>query len=443
MQPKKILFANVPADGHFNPLTRLAVFLKDQGHDVRWYTQEFYKNKIEKLDIEYYPFVRPPQLNQSNFENYFTERKKCKSQISKLRFDLENVFIRRSMEYYKDIEDIYNEFPFDLMIADVMSTVIPFVKYKLNVPVIAVGVVPLAETSKGLPPSGLGITPSKGISGKIKNAFLKFFVNKVVFGKANKLFKSLLVKEGIEVQSFGNMFDLLYRSSDIVLQSGTPGFEYERSDMSKNIRFAGPLLPYKTEFSKTYYLPYQYRKFKRRVLVTQGTVEKDPEKLIVPTLQAFRNTDTLVIVTTGGSRTQELKARFPDENFIIEDYIPFNDVMPYCDVYVTNGGYGGVMLGIENRLPMVVAGVHEGKNEINARVGYFKLGINLKKETPSAAELRGAIEQVLADKSFKENVRRLSSEFSRYEPTMTLQKCFAEIFGEEQQAIYMTHRRAG
>ena len=29
-------------------------------------------------------------------------------------------------------------------------------------------------------------------------------------------------------------------------------------------------------------------------------------------------------------------------------------------------GYGGVMLGIENQLPLVVAGLHEGKNEINA-----------------------------------------------------------------------------
>jgi UDP:flavonoid glycosyltransferase YjiC (YdhE family) len=102
----------------------------------------------------------------------------------------------------------------------------------------------------------------------------------------------------------------------------------------------------------------------------------------VPTLEAFKGTDCLVIATTGGSRTAELKARYPQENFIIEDFIPFNDVMPYASVYVTNGGYGGVMLGIENHLPLVVGGVHEGKNEINARVGYFKLGINLGTEKP-------------------------------------------------------------
>ena len=48
---KRILFANVPADGHFNPLTGLAVHLKNCGYDVRWYSSSMYKHKIEKMDI--------------------------------------------------------------------------------------------------------------------------------------------------------------------------------------------------------------------------------------------------------------------------------------------------------------------------------------------------------------------------------------------------------
>jgi hypothetical protein len=182
------------------------------------------------MDIVHYPFVRAPQLNQHNFENYFTERQNRKNKISKMQFDLEHVFIRRSVENYYDIKDIYEEFPFDLMIADVMATVIPFVKYKLRVPVIAVGVVPVAATSKDLPPSGLGLTPSHNVYGKMMQPVMRFFVNKVIFGKANKLLKALLNKEGIDIAPFGNMFDALYQSSDIVFQSGTPGFEFERSD---------------------------------------------------------------------------------------------------------------------------------------------------------------------------------------------------------------------
>ncbi len=68
------------------------------------------------------------------------------------------------------------------------------------------------------------------------------------------------------------------------------------------------------------------------VLVTQGTVERDVEKILVPALEAFKDTDTLVIATTGGSNTKMLQSRFPYKNIIIEDFIPFADVMPYADV---------------------------------------------------------------------------------------------------------------
>lgn len=60
------------------------------------------------------------------------------------------------------------------------------------------------------------------------------------------------------------------------------------------------------------------------------------------------DTDVLVICTTGGSQTKELRDRFPSENIIIEDFIPFADIMPYADVYVTNGGYVGVMLALRD-----------------------------------------------------------------------------------------------
>ena len=85
-------------------------------------------------------------------------------------------------------------------------------------------------------------------------------------------------------------------------------------------------------------------------------------------------------------------------------------------MYVTNGGYGGALLSIGNGLPMVVAGVHEGKNEISARIGYFKLGINLKTETPTPEQLRKSVETVMKDPSFRMNVKALSEEFRQYHP---------------------------
>jgi UDP:flavonoid glycosyltransferase YjiC (YdhE family) len=57
MKSRKILFANFPGDGHFNPLTGLAIHLKNSGHDVRWYTGSKYETKIKKLGFTYYPLL--------------------------------------------------------------------------------------------------------------------------------------------------------------------------------------------------------------------------------------------------------------------------------------------------------------------------------------------------------------------------------------------------
>lgn len=424
---KKILFVSVPADGHFSPLTGLAKHLQAGGYDVRWYTQDLYKEKLGKLQIPHYPCVHAPQLNQLNFESYFTERVNHKSMTAKFRFDLEHVFIGPVKSTIKDIEDIYAEFPFDLVVADIMVFSIPVIKAKFKVPVIAAGVIPVAETSKDLYPAGLGLTPAGSVLGKIKQSLLHFVTDTVIFKKPNKLFRKVLQEYGVVVPK-GNVFDILYRSADIVLQSGTPSFEYERSDLSKNIRFAGSLLPYSINKNTTTWFDKRLNKYQKIVLLTQGTVEKDVNKLLVPGLEAFKNdNDTLVVCTTGGSQTAMLKEKYPQQNIIIEDFIPFGDVMPYADVYITNGGYGGVMLGIENKLPLVVAGVHEGKNEICARVGYFKYGINLKTETPKPEQIRKAVEEAITNPVYKQNIERLSEEFEQYNPNELCERYVAEL----------------
>ena len=89
---------------------------------------------------------------------------------------------------------------------------------------------------------------------------------------------------------------------------------------------------------------------------------------------------------------------------------------PSCTPPITNGGYGGVMLAVENQLPLVVGGVHEGKNEINARIGYFELGVNMGTEKPSPAQVRSAVEKVFTNPSYRNNVMQLSREFSQYDP---------------------------
>ncbi|HTI08180.1 MAG TPA: nucleotide disphospho-sugar-binding domain-containing protein [Puia sp.] len=412
---KKILFANFPADGHFNPLTGLAIHLEKIGYEVRWYTSKIFTEKLKKLQIHHYPFKKALDPEDGDFDKALPGRTEKKSQIAKLKFDIIHAFILRGPEYFEDIQEIYQEYPFDLLVADCAFTGISFVTELMKIPVVSIGVFPLSEKSRDLPPNGLGLTPSGSFAGKIRQRLLHRLCEGLIFRGPDKVLHRQYDTYGIPHNREG-VFDMLIRKSDLLLQSGSPGFEYYRSDLGENIRFIGPLFPYtKPERSTPWFDP-RVRQYKKILLVTQGTVEKDTNKIIVPTLEAFRDSNTLVIATTGGNGTEKLRKLYPQSNFIIEDFIPFADVMPYANAYITNGGYGGVMLGIKHQLPLVVAGKHEGKNEICARVGYFNLGINLRTEKPLPRQICAAVNKVMTDPLYRHQVKGLAREFSKFKP---------------------------
>lgn len=415
LKGKKILFASAPADGHINPLTGLAKYLQEIGCDVRWYTSGIFKDKFEKLAIPHYTFENALDINVLNFMEMLPERANITDPVEKLNFDLINCFGNRAPEYYADIQNIYKSFPFDMVIADSTFSAIPLIKHKMNIPVIAIGIVPLAEDSKNLAPYGMALPPAMDETQRAEYANLHDFANNTLFKPSIDAYDAMLKKHGISIER-SVLFNMLIKQSDLYLQIGTHSFEYERFDMGENIRFAGALMPYASPATERQaWYDERLAKYTRIVLVTQGTAEKEPHKLLEPALEAFKDTDTLIIVTTGGTGTAELREKYAAENVIIEDYIPFNDVMPYATVYITNGGYGGTLLSIKNKLPIVAAGVHEGKNEVCARIGYFDYGINLATETPEPQAIRDAVEKIMSDGKYKQNISDLSDELDEYD----------------------------
>jgi UDP:flavonoid glycosyltransferase YjiC (YdhE family) len=422
-----ILMASAPADGHFNPLTGIAKHLEHLGHDVRWYATTHYEGKVKKLQMPFYPFTIAKNYLASNIDTDFPERATIKNPIKKINWDIENFFIARGPEYLEDMKNIHKEFPFDVLICDNGFTGAVFAKYVLNVKIVVLGVLPLTESSRDLAPYGMGITPAGNFAGKLFHKALRWLAGNVLFKRSNKVLQDVLDRYAIPHDQL-SVFDLLCKKADILLQSGSPSFEYKRSDLGRNVRFIGALLPYQSPGNKKQWFADKISEYKNIVLVTQGTVEKDVTKLIVPALEAFKNDqDTLLICTTGGSQTAQLKKQYNQHNIIIEDFIPFKDVMPFCDAYISNGGYGGIMLGIEHKLPLVVAGVHEGKNEICARVGYFNYGINLKTERPTPVRLRKAVNEVIMNTVYRKNIEQLSEELETYQPNELVEQYVYEV----------------
>jgi hypothetical protein len=110
----------------------LPFILENSGHDVRWYTGSKYETKIRASGLLIIPLKKPLIFLLASQTRCFPERKNHRGLIAKLKFDIRHAFVLRGPEFYEDIREISESFPFDIMIADNCFTVIPFVKQLLG-----------------------------------------------------------------------------------------------------------------------------------------------------------------------------------------------------------------------------------------------------------------------------------------------------------------------
>jgi UDP:flavonoid glycosyltransferase YjiC (YdhE family) len=128
--------------------------------------------------------------------------------------------------------------------------------------------------------------------------------------------------------------------------------------MPPQVHFIGAMLP---EAPADFELPSWWGEVTDKkqpvVLVTQGTAATDAEQLIAPTLKALAREDVLVFAA--GVKPEEV-ARLDgvSANARVGVFVPFKPLLPHVDVYVTNGGFGGVHHALANGVPIRVRRHH-------------------------------------------------------------------------------------
>jgi UDP:flavonoid glycosyltransferase YjiC (YdhE family) len=243
-------------------------------------------------------------------------------------------------------------------------------------------------------------------------------------------YNAVLATEGIAPVAVRDWFDLSHSFATRNFQNGVPGLDYPRGDLPANVTFVGALPAHKTGTQGGFEDWERVRTHPKAVVaVSQRTMDNhDPEKLIVPTLEAIKDGPYLVVATTGGQNTQQLRRRYPQENIIIEDYVDFDVLFAHTDVLVCNGGYGSVMSALSHGAPVLAAGLREGKNDINARLAYRHLGIDLKTERPTSAQVGRGVDDLLANDTVRHNVAGIRAELHSYQPFDIIDRQLAADF---------------
>jgi UDP:flavonoid glycosyltransferase YjiC (YdhE family) len=411
----RVLFASMPADGHFNPLTGVAVQLASLGHDVRWYAGPTYGARLDRLGMPWFPYRQATELMASNVNDLFPERAKLKGP-KLISFELDTFFVSQVENHFQDIVAIGHEWPFEALVCDGALYAELLVSESLHVPVFAVGLTTVMPDEKG-PPPFFGLRPARTPVGRLQHMIVrKMLASGMKAGTSH--YNEILAKYGVApIRLDGFPHEPMLRTRRVFL-NGAPGLEYPGYRPLPNAEYVGPLVPARRALSASSALPDTVTDpTKKIVAVSQGTVDNtDPAKLIVPTIEALKDSEYVVVATTAGVQTEALRARFPQPNVVIADFINYDDLFPHVQVFVSSGGFGSNLAAFLHGVPVVGAGKREGKNDINARIGYNKLGIDLRSERPKPVTIRKAVRRVLDDPTYRTRVAALRAELESYDP---------------------------
>jgi MGT family glycosyltransferase len=394
-------------DGHFYPCMPIVRKLVERGHEVNWYTGRKYEGKITAMGARFHPL--PLKTDSSLLADMYAFHPglKGKTGLAQVKYYLKHIFLDACETEMAELQSILAEYPADVLIGDTITFPIYFLAEITGLPSAMISLLPLALPDQNVAPFGMGLLPGTTFITRTRNRVLNYLTNQILLRDVTQYANATRKKLGLPALE-GAFFEAMFQKPDLIMHISTTSFEYPRSQVPASLHFIGPLLKEQDPaFQPTTWwgdLDGQTPV----VLVNQGTIAKELDDLVLPTIHGLKDEPVLVVAVP----VKPGQVTHPPSNLRAETFIPFEHLLPHVQVMVTNGGLGGVQMALAHGVPLVVAGTTDDKMEVAARVEWSKTGINLRKQRPTAAEIRAAVRQVLENSLYRQNARRIQADFA-------------------------------
>ena len=406
-----VLLASNPIHGHVGPILQVAAHLVREGHRVAVLTGTRFRERVASIGAEFRALGGAADYDDRRPDLYLPEREKYRG-LKQAQYDIRTIFVEPIPDQYAALSEAIDSLRPDAVLVDgAFGGILPVLDRDADrPPILALGVTPLSQSSRDLGPYGMALPPARNAVDRARYAVLNVVARRLVFAPTQRAAVRSLARCGAGPRGF--VMDLSGRF-DRFLQTGPASLEYPRPDLAATTRFVGvlpqagsgaPLPPWWDDLDAT----------RPIVHVTQGAIDNhDFGRLVRPTLAALADRDVTVVVSAGGREIDDL-GPLPG-NARAASYLPYDLLLPRTDVFVTNGGYGGVQAALAVGIPVVVAGDTEDKPEVAARVAWVGAGIDLRTGTPGAAAIAKAVDATLSDPSYRSAAHRLAADAARHD----------------------------
>jgi MGT family glycosyltransferase len=132
----------------------------------------------------------------------------------------------------------------------------------------------------------------------------------------------------------------------------------------------------------------------------------DQSSRILRTLDALSSYNCRALVTAGSI---ELDSSIIPNNAVIVGRIPHDEILPHATVTVTHAGHGTVIASLKHGVPLLCLPNPVADQPILAnQIQDLGCGLSLDGENATPSEIRGAIDQLVSERSYAANARLLA-----------------------------------
>ena len=413
----RFLFTVWPFAGHVNPTMAIAHALRTRGHVAAFYTGKSVCPLVEGEGFRGFPFMKDDEERLYclarpfyHFPSFWTQLRRAKE----FKAGLREWLLDTIPQQIEDLEPVLAEWQPDVLVCETALWGPILVLHETRRIPMAIFSTVAACLLPGpdAPAWGRGLPRPRNRSARLRSR-LEREVVRWLSADFRAGVNALRRRYGlpplrISVTEFAGQMPLY-------LVPSTPEFDYERRDLPSSVHYVGPCLWDKSSHEPPPAWLAQLPHDRPVVHVTEATVHMQEPLLLRTAARALGDRPMHVVMTTGGHRDPaDLDLGPLASNIRVERYVPHSDLLPRTAVVVTMGGAGTVLAALKAGVPLVVVPTEWDKPENAQRVVEAGAGLRLEPNRCTPERLRGAVERVLQEPSFRQNAERLAAAFSRY-----------------------------
>lgn len=370
-----ILFVNFPAEGHVNPTLGLVQAFTERGDQVHYITTEKYKDRVEAVGATVHLHTDWMRMSAVNIKT--TEGLN----------DFLNIHIQTSLANLEIASQLKQTIDFDFVIFDKFGAG-ELVSEYLNVPAIG--------------SSASFLMPDHSMADKI-------FRNEgpVPFEPNQQMKDSLALMQQQYGVSPKGMIQFMNNVGQLTVVYTSKYFQPKIELFGDNNIFIGPSFPERVDNSD---FPLERLEGQQVLYISMGTVLDQVEQFFNTCIEAFADFKGVVIIAAGEKADLSKLNPAPD-HFIISSYVPQLKVLNHTDVIITHGGMNSVNEAVHFNVPLVVLPQDKDQPMVAQRLVELEAGYRITKDQIRVESLRTAVDEVLCNPAYKENVKKINASF--------------------------------